>query len=312
MAPNLNQRVLAYGGLYESITATTSYTTLDGQIKPGKHIKTDREVAEIIEKFKVDPTRVLALIRENMFMIMEDKKLGETQKRARLEEYVEDYFRLMIFLDKSAFPSTGNHVYHGVPEYIPEGLSDMGGDPSIPASSRFGREKIKIRKEAIFDQSRRLFLDVYKSRSMDKKGIILKIADWVFSNFPYDHYNLGSSFGRDSIPLDRFKGYPRQRLAVCRHHALYTQVLNQAFGITSRLLKCEMDKVPHAANLVRLDGIWHLLDVTNSDLSQGERGLCLGPITEREVDLNGSVYIWTTRSPKRTYVTNKNMFFRLS
>ena len=71
-----------------------------------------------------------------------------------------------------------------------------------------------------------------------KNFIVQWVAYYVHDKMPYDYKNLGPVNPFKSVPLTQIQ---EDKQAVCRHHALYTQVLLQAFGITSRLLKCNLD-----------------------------------------------------------------------
>ena len=52
-----------------------------------------------------------------------------------------------------AFPPNPGQVKKGVPDYIPDGLSDMGSDDEVNPAAR-SREKIRIDKQKIFEQIR--------------------------------------------------------------------------------------------------------------------------------------------------------------
>jgi hypothetical protein len=131
-----------------------------------------------------------------------------------------------------------------VPEYIPNGLVDMGSDSTFDAARR-SREKILVDKKIIFEQSKKLFYDIFSKdlSKLDngkiKNYFILRIAAFVHKEMPYSHENTKPFLNaKKSVPLsESFK----RKLAVCRHHALYSQVLMQSFGITSRLLKCNVN-----------------------------------------------------------------------
>ena len=309
---NLHQRALAFSALYDDEKAVISYSPSTGNKKALQRIlNSDDEFGRLVKNFRRDQKDILACLRKNMSNIMADTHLNWSERVDRLERYLPDYFEFMCILDREAFPSSGNRVFYYVPTYIPDNLSDMGSDPNVVTEYRGRREKIHIKKMEIFTQAVSLFRKIWGNRMEGKKEIVLNVAYWVYTELPYDYKWLGGRFSPLSIPLDAFKGPVPS--AVCRHQALYTQVLNQSFGLTSRLLKCDMDGEPHASNLVRLDHQWHLLDVTNPILINGNPQICLLPIPERDIDLNKNTYVWRVihDNGTRIYTSRKNMFFRI-
>ena len=99
-----------------------------------------------------------------------------------------------------AFPPDGPEVVHeGVPTYIPDGLSDMGGDPRVDPKTR-NREKIRIDKtesyKKSFDDLKEIF---WKCRDYigDLSGAEIKfylidhVMSDVYREMPYDHINGG-------------------------------------------------------------------------------------------------------------------------
>jgi hypothetical protein len=313
MKLNFHQRVLAYAALYNDNSAVISYNiSKDGGREFERVINSDKQANKLILKFKKNPKDVLAVFRNNMLAIAKDPRIDSSGRENRLHRYMEDWWDLMCALDKSAFPSTGNKLYTFVPLYVPDNLSDMGSDPRIDEKLRSEREKIHIRKKKIFKQSYDLFMEIFGTGVLNKKLIAQKVAIWVYKEIPYDKKFLGGIFGMGkSIPLDFFKS--KDPTAACRHHALYTQVLNQAFGLTSRLLKCNLNGESHAANLVRLDNQWYLLDSTNPMKVSGKVQVCLSPISQREIDINRHNYTWQVKHDGgiRTYESRNNMFFRI-
>lgn len=60
-------------------------------------------------------------------------------------------------------------------------------------------------------------------------------------------------------------------LTVCQGYALLTYRMCEMAGIPSRILTGTLDGGAHAWNLVRVDGQWRHLDVTNNDASRSDR-----------------------------------------
>lgn len=313
MILNIHQKVLAYAALYNDDNAIISYKSgTDGGRTFERVINSDKQAKELILKFRKNPKDVLAVFRNNMLAIARDSNIKPNEREERLHRYMEDWWNLMCALDKAAFPSTGNKLYTNVPEYVPDNLSDMGSDPSIDDKSRSAREKIHIRKMEIFKQAYELFMKIFGTGVLNKKLITQKVAIWVYKELPYDKKLLGGIFGFGrSVPLDCYRS--TDPTAVCRHHALYTQVLNQAFGLTSRLLKCSLDGESHAANLVRLDKQWYLLDSTNPIKVNGKPQVCLAPLPQQEIDINRQTYTWHVKHDGgiRAYMSRNNMHYRI-
>lgn len=320
---DFHKAVLGHGMLWDNDKNTTDYQ-LD---KSGNRLLTKasrEEIPLLVNKFKSDPKETLAIGRNNILEIMQDKRLSEQKRKERVKRYTDAFLDLQIRLDHEAFPPSDS-VKKGVPEYIPDGLSDMGSDDEIDPSKR-SREKIRIDKKKIFEQSKDF---IYETFSQDytnynleqiKKDIIAKVAYFVYAKMPYNYQkkrSIHDIFGVKSVPINEIRD---QRLAVCRHHALYTQVLLQTFGITSRLLKCDLgvdneSLGPHVANLVRINNKWYLLDVTNPDEENGHWKIFTTPLLEKHIDPNNQSYEWIGHKTKNNkvykYRTRNNMYYRI-
>lgn len=323
----LQERVLAYAMLHEKKDHVIRYT-LSGQYRMHKKAS-DAEISQLVEKFRTNPKDCLGIARLNLFAIQRDCNVGRVEMEQRLSRYIDAFISLQIKLDRMAFPPSPA-VIRRVPKYVPDGLTDMGSDDELDPKNR-GREKIRVDKRKIFTQAKKLLQEIY---SMDisrlnlenpddlgklKRYIIERIAHFVYTEMPYDYKNQGS--GRNALRSISADEFFKQHLAVCRHHALYTQVLMQMFGLTSRLLKCDAqfgstNASPHASNLVRINNQWHLLDVTNPDFDNGRSEIFLRPIPEKDIDLNARVYRWEFQRKqygrKDTYTSRNNMYFRLN
>jgi len=109
-------------------------------------------------------------------------------------------------------------------------------------------------------------------------------------------------------------------MAVCRHQALYVQVLLQSLGLTSQLLKCNLDGYSHVANLLRIDNKWHVLDVTNPEKGEdGKLKVFIRQIPEIENPYKDDLeHKWQFPAKKkdgtigsRVYQLRRNMFYRI-
>lgn len=319
---SLQESVIALGMLNGDKTNTTRYNMDSSGLKKVNSIEA-RDVQGLIEKFRKDPKTILAIGRENIFAINQDTNLSEYERNDRLKRYIKAFLTLQIKLDRLAFPPNPGNIIKGIPNYIPDGLSDMGSDDRTDPLVR-DREKIRIDKSKIYEQANELFEKVFSASTKDmsstsiKKFIVKWVNYFVYTNMPYDWKNFGPTDSKKSLTLDSIFD---EKLAVCRHQALYTQVLLQAFGLTSRLMKCNVDfddgdgSEAHVANLVRIDSKWYLLDVTNPIVNNGEAKMFIKPIQESQIDLNNNTYSWIFNSDsgkKRNYRSRNNMYYRIN
>jgi len=154
-----------------------------------------------------------------------------------------------------------------------------------------------------------------------KQYIVDQVAGFVYDKMPYD-YDQKIAYRAQGRSMN-LEDVMKDHMSVCRHHALFTQVILQSFGITSRLLKCTMrtpgtSDIPHAANLVRINSIWHLVDTTNPDReSTGKITPFVKPLMEREVNTGKNNYEWNITAKlfgaisPRTYRSRDNMYYRI-
>ncbi len=103
---------------------------------------------------------------------------------------------------------------------------------------------------------------------------------------------------------------------------MYSQVLLQAFGLTTRLLKCDVDlagtKGRHVANLVRVNGEWFIVDSTNPDVDSGDiNTMFLKPIGHGDIDTTRKNYTWKVPHGDPinvltfTYTSHNEMYSRI-
>lgn len=323
---SLQQNALAFGMLHESKNAVTNFKEENGIRFHQNPTLQENDLKMLTRKFQSDPKTCLAFARENLLAISTDKRMSQQEKLDRIKRYVDSCLDLIIKLDTAAFPSS-QEIKSGVPEYIPDGLVDMGSD-STPDAAKRSREKIVVDKRKIYSQSKELFYDIF-SRDLKrlnndqlKNYFILRIASYVHEKMPYDYENR--ILEGNSIPLDRIYD---KKLSQCRHHALYAQVLMQTLGLTSRLMKCDVKFSsdssfgPHGANLIRNNYDWYLLDVTNPDRKKdpadpGGIGMTyeifLKKLNEKSIDLNSRKYAWDFKRNNGSiysYRTRNNMYY---
>jgi hypothetical protein len=322
---NLQERVLCRAMLYKS-NAVSDYV-LNGDRKSINDDFSNKDFDNLVDKFKNDPIDTLRGAASNLFLIMRDGRLSREERLNRVKRYTDNYLSLMVKLDRKAFPADPYRVESGVPVYIPDGLSDMGANPSVEVNQR-NREKIRVDKKKTFDTAKSLFYDIFsleidkQTTSEDlKKNIINKVASYVYENIGYDYDNyLNNQFNGMLGKSTNASFYLERKKGVCRHHAIITQVLLQSLGIKSLLMKSDVsfdnnEFSSHANNLVRVDGNWYLLDVTNPRrIKNDEYKIFHRPILDSNIDLNRKKYDWTFKEENgdiRDYKSRSNMYYRI-
>lgn len=323
VAVTLQQRVLAKAMLDERPDGVSRYFVDATGVKNLTTISNE-EFPTLVQKFRDNPKDVLAQARLNLLSISRDNRLAKLEKQDRIKRYINSYVGLQVILDQLAFPPD-NVLRNFVPSYVPDNLTDMGQNPQLDPRVR-SREKIRVDKSKIFYKAEKLFVNIfsqdYNGVSLErwKTYVIKRVAHFVHAEMPYNYKPQSrlSAFGR-SVRMDEVYD---QKLAQCRHHALMAQVLLQSFGITSRLLKCDVSfrdgdaLSPHAANLVRINFKWHLLDTTNPDEYNGQGEIFMPEISERDIDFKRNSYSW--RFPRKknnqvvTYNSRNNMYFKIT
>jgi len=152
---------------------------------------------------------------------------------------------------------------------------------------------LHVDKRLIFAQTIKNIVKYFKtpndisSNDAAKFSVIKEVAALVYNSMPYDKAEAATYIASKGI-VGVHEAF-NERLAQCRHHALYTQVILQALGITSRLFKCDAEIgrgvfEPHAANLVRVNSKWYILDATNPDSKQGVGEIFMIPMNVTDAD----------------------------
>ncbi len=287
----VNERALAFAMLHDRNNSIVQYSvdTADGQrIVPSL---SDNEWPALVNKFKSNPKEAIATARLNVFSIQQDTRLSEADRTARIERYVRAFLDLQVKLDIAAFPNI-DKPQSGVPEYIPHGLIDMGSDLTQDPARR-SREMLHVDKRRMFAQTAKNILKYFQTPNTDsssdaaKLSVVKNVAALVYTAMPYDKAEA-ATYHTSKRVVGVHEAF-NERLAQCRHHALYTQVMLQALGITSRLFKCDVDFgrgrfESHGANLVRINNKWYILDATNPDVKDGIGEIFMIPMNESDVD----------------------------
>ncbi|HVW22878.1 MAG TPA: EDR1-related protein [Candidatus Saccharimonadales bacterium] len=224
----------------------------------------------LVENFGKDPKESLAWARESLLAIASDERLTPQEREEHLDSHLDAYLSLTLKLDHDAFPPTKDgEVGEGVVDYVPDGFSDMGRQKSLDPSKR-DREMLHVDKKALFDLYRptlkALFSKDYSGLSSEqkKKAMMSFLAKSVYFDLLRTNGEAAKNMGGGTVELANVSE------GVCRHQALAFQVLAQAAGLKTGIIKSDAqfgdrNPEPHSSNIVRVDGKWFLLDVTNPD-----------------------------------------------
>lgn len=309
---SLQKKVLAYAWMTGDITAPVSYSIMNGVRYASKAIS-DEEIPELKQEFRRNPEQMLV----NMVGALDEIKKDSGSSPSRLKRYFEAYKELLLFLDFESFERSDIKVYRGIPEYVPDGLSDLGSDPSLDGANR-GRKKIIVNKRKIFNLAQPVLDEIIsQDEAIISRDSIKKVINFVHDVFPYDLSTFGHSLGSDSVDLTNYSDSINPK-AVCRHHALYGQVLLQSLGVPTRLLKCNVEfssgvSGAHVSNLFNFLGDWYLADITNPVVINGESKLAIVPVNQKTIDINNKRYNWNinVNGGTRSYMSRNNMYYRL-
>jgi transglutaminase-like putative cysteine protease len=225
---------------------------------------------QLVGEFAENPKDSLAWARETMLGVAQDPSLSPDERSEKLDQYLDAYTALTLRLDHDAFPATRpGEVHDGTTEYVPDGFNDMGRDDTLDVNERTDREVIHVDKQALYERYKPvikelLSRDYSNMSSKEKKGAMFQaLAQKVYAQLRFDRESAEAMGGGKVSLAELSEG-------VCRHQALTFQVLAQALGLKSEVIKGYMQfegKAPesHAANIIRIDGKWSILDVTNPD-----------------------------------------------
>lgn len=141
---NLQENALAFSMLHRVGDAAISFSiTPDGTRQHQTPWLADGELDKLTHDFAKDPKESLAWARESLFNIYFDERLRKSERSRRLSRYLEAYNSLNLKLDHSAFPATERgKVFSGVPDYIPDGFVDMGGEGTLNPNLRMREQMI--------------------------------------------------------------------------------------------------------------------------------------------------------------------------
>lgn len=322
MGFSVQERVLARAMLFGDNRATLNYSLVSGSLR--KRINdgfSDTDLVNLEKKFADNPGKTLIPALESLSVIVNDNNLSTEERRSRINRYAGAYFGLIVKLDRSIYESCLDEVMRGIPNYVPDGLSDMGSDPSLFDTGR-RRERIRVDKEEVFERMKDFFVGLFLSGEMKrpddsgtKERLSKLTASYVYKNMPYgndDEDLLGKT-----IPLSHKL---EMRSGVCRHQAMAAQVMMQALGLDVRLMKNNVSfngstPEPHVSNLVIIGRDNYILDVTNPERTRkGDLAVFMRKVTSGRIDLNQEKYRWKLKDRGgivRVYETRNNMYYRI-
>lgn len=262
------QRVLANSMLHHlGARATLDYIHMPGQRYPMHAQFDEKDFVHLRDRFTRQPQQTLASARESLIAINTDNRLSENQRSRRLDRYMEAYCNLVLTLDHTVFPDTlPGRRNQGSLHYIPDGYIDMGRSPGA-------REQISVDKAKIFEKHYHELKELLSNdySSMDAAAQESLLADSL-------SYLVTNKMRYNEKSVQRMKGIvPLHSMneGVCRHQALEFQVLAQAIGLQSRIIKCHAkfddgDPGSHAINVVQTGDRWQLYDISVPE--KGYRG----------------------------------------
>jgi hypothetical protein len=182
---------------------------------------------------------------------------------ARITRYLEAAVELEALMDRGTLRATQGRVLSGIPGYIMDGYTDMGGVAS--ATLRYGREKIKVDKQRL-----KTWLVQSRWRALADEPpleeLLAGFYDVVRRSLSYDEAKvreLSQGWAETSIRLSRFLD---DGVGLCRHMSILYQLCLQEAAIPARVIKGTLRiyglEGRHAWNLAWLAGRVALVDVT--------------------------------------------------
>lgn len=197
----------------------------------------DDPVLRLGEAFAQDPFEVLRTESSRLYNVYQDPDLDEVEKSAQLDSY----FRTIESLDRATFPNLDGEVKEGVPKgYIPDGFVDMGSVSSLDPDERYDRAMNYVDTYNTLREHKAVFESVFSNLKINEitgehketrfqQAIMANIAAEISMTMPYGQTEPTQRGG--ILPVSNATP------AVCQQHALVAQVLQQAFGVRSRISK---------------------------------------------------------------------------
>ncbi|MBT7902863.1 hypothetical protein HN587_03295 [Candidatus Woesearchaeota archaeon] len=228
------------------------------------------QLETVLTRFENDPANITHLWNEAISWIFEPE---------RQQRYLKRSLDFEVILDHKLFPCEGDHVKKGIPLWLPDGYTDMGQKEDD--FYRGDREKFRFRK---VEGEVRNYLIAAKQFAIEnlfelgvqggEHKVVQLINQYINDRIQYDGWFVtrkARDVGNKTVCFNdlRAEGMDDQTIhkAVCRHKAVIFQLMCQAAGIKSSLVKGNMyldaPHSRHAWNEVTLDGTVYTADVTN-------------------------------------------------
>jgi Transglutaminase-like superfamily len=217
------------------------------------HSVTDAEWARFAATWATEPVACIGAV---------NRVIAALRGPARIGRYLEAAVDLETLMDRGTMRTPQGRVFLGIPGYIMDGYTDMGGNASPTA--RRGREKIRIDKERLKPwlvqaRSRALAHDLGPER------LLAGFYDSVRHTLRYDEprvRELSSGRASTSINMSRFLD---EGIGLCRHMSILYQLCLQEAAIPGRVVKgslriCGVEG-RHAWNLAWVGGHVAFVDV---------------------------------------------------
>ena len=162
---SIQERVLSRAMLFDDVGATLNYRLGENGVKRINENISKDDFEQLELKFGKDPFGTLVPALKSLSSIFDDRNLSVDERKSRVDRYVAAYLSLIVKLDRQTYRGEYDQIIKGIPDYVPDGLSDMGSDPNLNPVERI-RERIRVDKEELFGMSKDFFVNLFLSGEM--------------------------------------------------------------------------------------------------------------------------------------------------
>jgi len=156
-----------------------------------------------------------------------------------------------------------------------------------------------------------------------QKTEIALVAKFLYASFEQSEAKRqlisDRTYDSEIDSAQKLSEFVKEKVGMCSELSMLAQLILQELGIESRYVVGEIklehtdenggqiaENGPHAFNLVKLDGIWHIFDVTNPLFDNGKViGLYLSPVVFVKADSSYGITVFDGRH-KRVYWFKRN------
>ncbi|SEF78924.1 Transglutaminase-like superfamily protein [Caloramator fervidus] len=126
----------------------------------------------------------------------------------------------------------------------------------------FNKEDLILMRNKVKEKAKSIIEDIIKPEMSDYEKVKV-IHDYIIKNTKYDYLNVLN----DTIPEVSHTPYGTliNGVAVCDGYATAFNMLLSMVGVESKIVFGFANGLPHAWNMVKLDGTWYHVDVTFDD-----------------------------------------------